>query len=693
MRDVLGPIVARESGKRGEKKAAAAAREHVQSVREMVQKGFEELRGEQSWAAEEVADAFDSVFARWTDSVDADDVGDARDLRAVLGLTLVQAQHAMGALRRPSTVPRGGESRTSAATVRSVLERVIVGQRESVENIVRYSGGVEHGDERATLAMVLEGAEGVGKATCAMAVASALGKKLVRVRCDSRVSEASAVLGKEGGGDDEGGGGFPSMWTRALLRAATLEKWHAGSNDGGGAVGRWREGRVFLVEHVHELSDDAVPALLDSVQRIFSPLYAAHSVPPLFDPLTGAPVVLGPEDLVFLTCRELPENASVAGGRDALSRVLARSEFTSMTPRMKQEVLAHDLAPRVASAAAPLATLSGRFCDRLWREVATDEGMVVANAVLRHVAGVARSAQRPAPLHLDEADLPLTLGVPLESPMPEIMHGPTPDTEAWLRGIYAAAYGSRSRTSAAAGAPPPPLPARVFAPPRWGPGIIASLASLEGHAGMVDYVEIAERPRAQGPPRKGADAEGPVVVAVVTSPSRRPLTTAMTASAASSVDSAVTAVMRSLAWHERAAAHLGSHDFHVSFTDHSMLDADGSSGALAIAVALASLALGVPVRPRSAATGSLALSGAVLQVGGVADKLIAAARLDISTVVLPAAAVRDWAAIDPSLRDQLPVPLFANHLVDALLQLLDFSAPGAPPGLQRTLQEKRDALR
>jgi ATP-dependent Lon protease len=62
---------------------------------------------------------------------------------------------------------------------------------------------------------------------------------------------------------------------------------------------------------------------------------------------------------------------------------------------------------------------------------------------------------------------------------------------------------------------------------------------------------------------------------------------------------------------------------------------DGPSAGVAMSIALASLALGRPVSEDVAMTGEITLTGQVLPVGGVRDKVLAAQRAGLTTVVLP----------------------------------------------------------
>lgn len=90
---------------------------------------------------------------------------------------------------------------------------------------------------------------------------------------------------------------------------------------------------------------------------------------------------------------------------------------------------------------------------------------------------------------------------------------------------------------------------------------------------------------------------------------------------------------------------------------------DGPSAGISMATALLSLAKGEPVRRGLAMTGELTLTGQVLAVGGIREKIIAAKRSKISEVILPEPNRRDFDELPDSVKDDITVH-FAERFTD-----------------------------
>jgi ATP-dependent Lon protease len=71
--------------------------------------------------------------------------------------------------------------------------------------------------------------------------------------------------------------------------------------------------------------------------------------------------------------------------------------------------------------------------------------------------------------------------------------------------------------------------------------------------------------------------------------------------------------------------------------------------------ALASVLTGIPVRADVAMTGEITLRGEVLPIGGLKEKLLAAHRGDIKTVLIPEQNVKDLADIPDNVKNKLEI--------------------------------------
>src|SRR5579885_1473138 len=94
---------------------------------------------------------------------------------------------------------------------------------------------------------------------------------------------------------------------------------------------------------------------------------------------------------------------------------------------------------------------------------------------------------------------------------------------------------------------------------------------------------------------------------------------------------------------------------------------DGPSGGVTIAASLASLLSGRPVRSDVAMTGEITLRGKVLPVGGIKEKVLAARRAGIKTIILPRRNERDLEDIPPEVRSELNIKFVET--VDEVLKL------------------------
>ena len=87
---------------------------------------------------------------------------------------------------------------------------------------------------------------------------------------------------------------------------------------------------------------------------------------------------------------------------------------------------------------------------------------------------------------------------------------------------------------------------------------------------------------------------------------------------------------------------------------------DGPSAGVAMFTALSSLMTGRPVRSDVAMTGEISLRGLVLPIGGVKEKVLAALRAGIKTVMLPERNKRDLEEIPQEAREQLQLVWIEN---------------------------------
>ena len=82
---------------------------------------------------------------------------------------------------------------------------------------------------------------------------------------------------------------------------------------------------------------------------------------------------------------------------------------------------------------------------------------------------------------------------------------------------------------------------------------------------------------------------------------------------------------------------------------------DGPSAGIAMTTALVSIFTGIPVRADVAMTGEITLRGEVLPIGGLKEKLLAAHRGGIKTVLIPEENAKDLAEIPDNVKNHLEI--------------------------------------
>jgi ATP-dependent Lon protease len=92
---------------------------------------------------------------------------------------------------------------------------------------------------------------------------------------------------------------------------------------------------------------------------------------------------------------------------------------------------------------------------------------------------------------------------------------------------------------------------------------------------------------------------------------------------------------------------------------------DGPSAGVTMVTAIASLLMNQPVRTDTAMTGEINLSGEVLAIGGVREKVLAANRVGINRVLLPQQNRKDWVDVPEDVRNQTEV-IFCDRIEQVL---------------------------
>jgi len=105
---------------------------------------------------------------------------------------------------------------------------------------------------------------------------------------------------------------------------------------------------------------------------------------------------------------------------------------------------------------------------------------------------------------------------------------------------------------------------------------------------------------------------------------------------------------------------------------------DGPSAGVTMTTALASLYSGQPARNDTAMTGEVTLTGLVLPIGGVKEKVLAARRSGLKRVILPRGNQKDLRDLPEDVRKEMEF-IFADRVRDVLAEMLPGLVPSTVP--------------
>src|SRR5437870_8737740 len=130
-------------------------------------------------------------------------------------------------------------------------------------------------------------------------------------------------------------------------------------------------------------------------------------------------------------------------------------------------------------------------------------------------------------------------------------------------------------------------------------------------------------------------------------------------------------------------------DFHATVDIHihvpeGAIPKDGPSAGITMATALLSSVTKIPVHRDIAMTGEITLRGKVLPVGGVKDKILAAARAGLTRIILPADNERDLEEIPSDVREKMEF-----HLVESMDEVVAVALDGTIVPLKAKLPDEK----
>jgi ATP-dependent Lon protease len=149
--------------------------------------------------------------------------------------------------------------------------------------------------------------------------------------------------------------------------------------------------------------------------------------------------------------------------------------------------------------------------------------------------------------------------------------------------------------------------------------------------------------------------------------------------------------LRSAAENYQFCLDIAKTDFHIHVPEGA-IPKDGPSAGITLASSLLSTLCRKAPRPGTAMTGELTLTGRILPIGGLKEKVLAAVRNGMDKLLLPGDNREDWEELDRDIREAIPVE-FMENAEDAFAQLFGTGIqkkPGAQKGRAKTPAVKGD---
>lgn len=456
--------------------------------------------------------------------------------------------------------------------------------------------------------LCLCGPPGVGKTTLARSLSRALGRRFVRVALGGIRDEAEVR-------------GHRRTYVGAMPGRLVAGIRQAGSRN-----------PVMLLDELDKLCVDAhgdpSAALLEALDPEQNAAFRDHYL--------GVPFDLS--EVLFIATANNPEKIPEAL-RDRLELV----QLSGYSDDEKLGILVQHIIPRALLDAGLLPSYSVRFTDQALRSLATEYTREAGvRDLTRHVETICRRLAKRIVEQEDQTEPQLPFD-------PQVASHQKPDAQLSLRGMK--------------------LPARSGPTP-----LLVSRRELLRLLGAPGLPQL----RAVTASRVGAAlglAWTPVGGEILTVETQRLSGSAglhLTGQLGDVMrESGQTALSFARAWLRDRGVLTEPCEIHVH-VPQGAIPKDGPSAGVTVAVALTSLLSGIAVKPGVAMTGELTLHGRVLPVGGIGEKLLAARRAGLKTVIVPRDCESHVRMLPASVRRGLRIVLVADMdelLAEALVSL------------------------